>query len=313
MKNKLWMLFAILLVLAFIMTGCRKNVLQEAVEISEPVSQYNMRQTMLYFLDENDYILPVQAELPWEDGIGKAALNMLIDNDEKDVKLSSMGLFPPVPSGVTFDLDIQDHIATVDIQTNGSELPKGIKQKKMLACICNTLLCFESVNSVRVRIDGVDYDTVTNQESGEYTETVTNIEPIGSDESETVEYANLYFISATGDFLVPVKRMVGVLTPVNIVNQLLTPSIGTTLSSPLPPTVDVLSVTVDGSTVVIDLSKEFEQVAEDATQEKLVLAAFNNSLCSLATVEQVKLLINGKEYNPVVETMAGNSFYNILD
>jgi len=296
-----------------IFAGCGKNDLQEAMEISEQVSQYNMRPTMLYYMDENDYILPVQAEIPWEDGIGKAALNMLVAGSEKDIKLSSLGLFPPVPAGITFDLDIQDHIATVDIQTNGNELPSGVKQKKMIACICNTLLCFESVSSVRVRINGVDYDPTVSQESAEYTETVTNIEPIGSDESELVEYANLYFISATGDFLVPVRRMVGVLTPVNVVNQLLSPNAGTTLSSPLPPTVDVLSVTVDGTTVIIDLSKEFEQITEDAAHEKLVLAAFNNSLCNLDTVEQVKFLIDGKEYNPVVATMAESSFYNILD
>ena len=260
MKNKLWILIVLLLLSCF-MVSCRKAELTEAVDLTNSAleSQYNMRETMLYYLDENDYILPVQTDIPWEDGIGKAALKLLVGGSEMDIKLSSMGLFPPVPEGVTFDLDIQDHIATVDIQTNGNEMPTGMRQKKMIACICNTLLCFESVNSVQILIDGVEYDAAANQESLEYTETVTNIEPIGSDENNTVEYANLYFISATGDFLVPVKRMVGVLTPVNVVNQLMTPSAGTTLSSPLPPTVDVLSITVDGTTVIVDLSKNLNK------------------------------------------------------
>lgn len=288
----------------------------EAVDISQSTlsSQLDMRVTMLYFLDENDYILPVQAEIQWEEGIGKAALSMLIDGREEEIKLNSLGLFPPVPSGVTFDLDITDHIATVDIMTNGNELPKGSKQKKMLSCICNTLLCFESVESVCILIDGEKVNTTTSGDiDDEYLEPVSNIEPAGSEENEALGYAHLYFISSANNYLVPVKRIASDLSPANVVSQLLAPSINTSLCSPIPPTVDVLSVTVVGTTVEVNLSKEFEQVIDDPVQKRLALTALNKSLTCLDDIEQVQVLIEGKEYNPVIETIASNSFYNILE
>lgn len=304
-----------MLVLSLIFAGCAKKGLVDATEITNSASEINdlsLRATMLYYLDDNDYIIPVESRIPWVEGIGKSALSFLVAGGDDEIKLNALGLYPPVPEGVTFDLDIDDGVATVNIMLNGHKIDKK-KMKLMIKCISNTLICFESVDKVVIQIDGKQVSATTGIDS-EYVKTMANVEPQGSEENMIPEqYANLYFISSSGEFLVPVKRLIGEISPEIIIEELLLPNTDTTLSSSLPPTVEVLSVVVDGYVATVDLSSEFEQLADDPKQERLAMTAIRKTLTEIDGIDAVLISVEGEVYESVVTTMAEGSFYNILD
>ncbi len=65
--------------------------------------------------------------------------------------------------------------------------------------------------------------------------------------------------------------------------------------------------------VTVNFSKEFNQLADDPEQQMLTLTALNNSLCAIEGIANVQILVEGKEYEGAVATMAQDRFYNILD
>lgn len=77
-------LFILILALltALMMVCCKK-----AEEITEPEADTDSgyRRTTLYYATEDGFIVPVMKSIPWEEGIGRAALSYLvsgIDNDK---------------------------------------------------------------------------------------------------------------------------------------------------------------------------------------------------------------------------------------
>lgn len=113
--------------------------------------------------------------------------------------------------------------------------------------------------------------------------------------------------------MVPVERLIGEISPEIIIEELLLPNTDTTLSSSLPPTVEVLSVVLDGYVVTVDLSSEFEQLADDPKQERLTMTAIRNTLTDIDGIDAVLISVEGEVYESVITTMAKGSFYNILD
>jgi hypothetical protein len=77
---------------------------------------------VLYYQDESGYVVPVMRQIPFTAGIAKAALAKLVASDEDQQALAARGVSAPLPEGSTFDLDIADGIATVDVQLNGAKL-----------------------------------------------------------------------------------------------------------------------------------------------------------------------------------------------
>src|SRR5690554_462875 len=50
--------------------------------ILDIVEDDGMRKTVLYFQDENGYIVPVMRRIPWEEGIAKVTIRNMIDTSE---------------------------------------------------------------------------------------------------------------------------------------------------------------------------------------------------------------------------------------
>ena len=65
--------------MALIMCGCAKDVATDAGMYDEPASEAGMRRTVLYYKDDDGFIVPVMKLIPWEEGIGRAAIGNLVD------------------------------------------------------------------------------------------------------------------------------------------------------------------------------------------------------------------------------------------
>ena len=113
---------ALCLLLALLLSACSTNVFHADEELEQPVdSEAGFRRTVLYFQTDDGLMVPVMKLLPWEEGIGRAALNQLVDTEENQISATAMGLKNVVPQGVSFVLSISDDaLATLNI----IDLPK---------------------------------------------------------------------------------------------------------------------------------------------------------------------------------------------
>jgi len=320
MRRSIAVILGIILVIG-LLAGCSKKapgdigneVQQDVTAISDNT---DLRPTLLYYADHNGYSVPVLRNIPWEEGIGKAALLKLKAGGEDDLKLAALGLVPPVPQDVSFDLDIEGGLATVDILLNGAELEGEYQEEIMLACIVNTLMEFPTVDRVQVYIDGLKVDAM---EGGArvlevYSKLVDNTEPEGIEESNPERFARLFFISASGAFLVPVRRLLGdELSAAGLVEELRTPSSSTDLVSVIPPNVDVLNVDVRDGIATVNMSSELTELGTMPERERMLVTALTNTLLGLDSVDEVAIMVEGREYEPSVQASTSQSFYNILD
>ena len=88
----------------------------EGMEQPETASDAGYRRTVLYFVSDEGFVVPVMKMIPWEEGIGKAALNCLVGTEANRASAAQMGLQTVIPDGAAFTLRINNEgEATVDI------------------------------------------------------------------------------------------------------------------------------------------------------------------------------------------------------
>ncbi|MBQ8618962.1 MAG: GerMN domain-containing protein, partial [Clostridia bacterium] len=78
-------------------------------------SAEDYQQTVVYYEDGDGYLVPVQRDVIRQDGIAKATLELMVQSAKNDMDAARLGLVPVVPEGTTFDLDIADGHARVDL------------------------------------------------------------------------------------------------------------------------------------------------------------------------------------------------------
>ncbi len=316
MRRSMIIIVTVILALSMLFTGCGKKAGEETVNVPVILEDETMRDTILYYSDDNGYSVPVMRKIPWEEGIGKAALKNLVAGTDEDIKLNTMGIKPPVPKDVTFDLDIKDGVAKVDIQLNGAQLKSKRAERAMLACVVNTLMEFPTVEEVKVTIDGKEIEVMSNgmEIAPVYLELFSNVEPIGAPSDEPERFARLYFISASNELLVPTARLIGEeVTAAQVMEALQAPESDVTLQSPIPPLVEVLGVEVMEGKAIVNLSAEFLSISDIPNSERLSVEAITKSLTALDGVESVEIRVEGKLYEPSLQIMAEDSFYNVYE
>ncbi len=303
---------AVLLVIAFLVPGCSKqteaDVQTSVQQTDEDTAQSaDVRKTVLYFRDASGYLAPVMRKLPVEEGIAKAALKCLVAGTDQDEKLAALGVAAPVPAGATFDLDIAEGKATVDIR-QGEKCKDKVSEQAMVGAVVNTLLGFATVETVAVRIDGQTVSTLPNGATvaESYAEPVLNVEPVGAPDTLDGKL-ELCFANSTGKLLVPVYRVAG--DDVNLANaiaEMAAPAEGTGLTSILPPGCEVLSAKLgDDGVATLEFSSEFSSVSDSPALEAMTLRSLNVVCEQFSGFKTMKILVNGEAFEPTVSTVAG--------
>ena len=112
---------ALVLVLSFSGRGMETEPYEEPLEeiptseTAASATQAQTQTTVVYYEDGDGYLVPVQRDVERQDGIAKATLNLMVQSARNDMDAARLGLIPVVPEGTTFDLDIANGHARVDM------------------------------------------------------------------------------------------------------------------------------------------------------------------------------------------------------
>ncbi len=223
----------VLVALSMIVTGCSagsNNTMTEIdpppisyvdegvsldTEVEETSNEVTLESTTreLYLLDQNGLVTPQTLPLPKSEGVAKQALEYLVQDGPVSQILPN-GFRAVLPAGTeVYGVNIKDNVAIADFSEQFKEYhPED--ELKILQSITWTLTQFDSVETVKIRINGHDLDVMP-----------VNGTPIGEGFSRTnginmestnlVDLSNsksvtLYFLAQNGNnvYYVPVTRRV---------------------------------------------------------------------------------------------------------
>lgn len=260
--------------------GCKGNEEEEPLAYEEN-SEAGFRRTMLYYGADGGFVVPVMKKIPWEEGIGKAALGYLVDNAENRTAALPLGLNALVPAGTTFSLRIADGgEATVDLM-GLTELPGETDEQRMVTAIVNTLTAFDSINTVRITLDGAKADTLPH---GTDISRPLGSQPLNVEEGQiavssgNAHLLTLYFPNASASLNVPVSRYVDSQPTLSTAVSALLQGPAADGLAAFPKGTALRSAYVADGVACVDLSAEFKQAAAtdglcSALQDAITLTA----------------------------------------
>ena len=266
------------------------------------------RQTILYYMSDDGFVVPVMRNIPWEEGIGKAALSYLVNTTDNRASTGEMGLNALIPEGTTYTLRIADDgVATVDL-IGLSACKDATTEKAMVEAIVNTLIEFTKIEHVTITVNGKNVSELPN---GTKLSAAMGPFSLNAEEGEIgvstdgASAITLYFPNTTGSLNVPITRYIeGSASVETVVRELLKGPKSEGLRSCFPEGTELLSVDIKEGAVTVDLSGEFLGVQYT---EGLLEAAYETLFLTIETVErisQLEILVEGEPCELVAETSA---------
>lgn len=277
------------------------------VSVSAPQTQ-DMQQTVVYYEDGDGYLVPVQRDVARQEGIAKATLEMMVSSAKNDMDAARLGLSPVVPEGTTFELDIADGHARVDLGKQVLLASDKAQEENLRTAIVWALTEFDTVKDVGFLVDGQARDTLTHGTniSGSYTRVGLNQEePVQETFAADGGEVQMYFPAQDGRLLVPVSRSVyaGDDVATAVFEFLRGPKADSGLETPIDKSVQLLGVNVENGVVTINFSKDFTKIAEHSDGGVQAMRALMMTCTRYPGIRKVKILVDGQPYQmPVQDT-----------
>ena len=276
-------------------------------------SATELQQTVVYYEDGDGYLVPVQRDVERQDGIAKATLNLMVQSARNDMDAARLGLIPVVPEGTTFDLDIANGHARVDMSRAVLSAADKQQEENLRTAIVWALTEFDTVKDVSFLVDGQQRDTLTHGTniSGSYTRVGLNQEEVTQEVFGGASEVQLYVPAQDGRLLVPVSRTVYSSDDVAtaVFEFLRGPKADSGLETPLPEDTQLLGVSVKDGVVTINFSKEFTKIAERSDGGVQAMRALMLTCTRYPGVKRVKILVDGEPYE--MPTQDTPTFANI--
>lgn len=177
MKPKKILVLSIIFVLIISLFGCNAfnsmdNMVSEdddGIEIvrsgedgAEVNANANLRDTVLYYQNETGYIVPVKRQIPWEEGIAKAALRNMIDSIAVREDLSLIGLEPIIPAGteVTGMSISEKGVCKVNFTSEFLNYDDQATEENIVKAVVYTLTEFPTIDEVILMVEGKELTTM---------------------------------------------------------------------------------------------------------------------------------------------------------
>lgn len=316
MTYKKIIIFALVLVVVISLSGCKaidtmKNLVtkdEPDVEIIrsneddvETISDPSLRDTVLYYQNGNGYLVPVKRQIPWEEGIAKAALRNIVDSPIVREDIGIIGLLPIIPAGTGINgmaiseegickVDFTEEVMNYQTETEEANLVKGVVY---------TLTEFPTISKVQIMIGGKTIDELkfgTRIKEPIERKNINMVDNYGDEQSNVIVYYKgtdngeyEYYVPVTVPTMAPQANAVAAL------EELFkgAPELSG-LYTDIPQGVYLQGAEVNDGIAYVDLLLE----AKDTISEQVVFDKLAKNIAltvkEFDDVEDVEILIDGK-------------------
>ncbi|OIJ10324.1 sporulation protein [Anaerobacillus arseniciselenatis] len=187
--------------------------LEEEVEESSEEMTTETVTRELYLIDQNGLVAPQAITLPKEEGVAKQAVEYLV-KDGPVTQLLPNGFQAVLPPGTeVLGVNVAEGVAVVDFSEEFKEYHPD-EELKILQAITWTLTQFDSVDEIKVRINGYDQEMMP-ANGTPIGDGFSRLNGINMETDKVVDLVNsksvtLYFLAQNGQnyYYVPVTRRV---------------------------------------------------------------------------------------------------------
>lgn len=274
--------------------------------------------TIVYYQDNDGYLVPVMCSVPMEDGIAKATLSMMVQSTGNDMQAARLGLRTVLPENTKIDLDIANGLARIDLSREVLQLPDAAAESNMVSAVVGALTEFDTVKEVEFLIGGQKLEKLPNgtNVSGRFTR--GNINPEMAEDvmgAANTHPVTLYFPSEAGAVVVPVTRMVYSAPDLDTAVLELTkgPSSVCSLENVLPAGCGLIDVKVENGVAKLNFTKEFAELALNSDGGRIALKALVLTCTQFDGVNSVEIYVEGEKYDPGKGTLSVPTFANVAD
>lgn len=273
---------------------------QTAIPIEQTMTDAGVEtvSTVVFYEDGEGYLVPVTRQLPKTDGIAKATLGLMVKDSQNDMQAARLGLRTVIPEGTTFDIDISNGRANVNVSKEALSCSSAAQEVLMVDAITNAMSCFSTVDEVTLEFDGQKRSKLTygTDVSGVFSGGNLNLESVETF-SEDAGLVQLYFPSANGRLLVPVTRAVFSNADVStaVLELAKGPRNDSGLERALPENCGVKSVTMKDGTVTLNFSREFKETLENSDGGDQAIRAILFTCSQFPGVKKVEVLVEGEK------------------
>ena len=268
------------------------------VEETMTVSQAETVSTVVFYEDGDGYLVPVTRQVEKTDGIAKATLGLMVKNETNDLQAARLGLQTVIPTGTTFEIDIHDGRANVNVSKEALHCSSAAQEALMVDAITNAMTCFSTVEEVTLEFDGQKRSRLTygTDVSGVFAGGRLNLEAVETFSADA-GLVQLYFPSQTGRLLVPVTRSVFSVADIStaVLELAKGPKDDSGLERALPADCGVKSVSMKDGTVTVNFSKEFKQAMESSDGGQQAIRAILFTCSQFPGVKKVEVLVEGEK------------------
>ena len=312
--ERILILCAAALVVVLALRGNEQTTSQVLVEqTSIPIeqtmagSQTETVSTVVFYEDGDGYLVPVTRKVPKTDGIAKATLNLMVKDSQNDMQAARLGLRTVIPEGTTFDIDIRNGRANINVSKEALNCLNAEQETLMVDAITNAMTCFATVEEVTLEFDGQKRSKLTygTDVSGVFSGGNLNLESVETF-SENAGLVQLYFPSQTGRLLVPVTRTVFSTADAStaVLELAKGPKNDSGLERALPENCGVKSVNMKDGVVTVNFSKEFKQALESSDGGQQAIRAILFTCSQFPGVKKVEVQVEGEKLEKQPESTA---------
>ncbi len=313
--ERILILCAAALVVVLALRGGGRNT-TEIISVEPPINvtetnaavQGDTQPTVVFYQDGEGYLVPVTRQIPKQDGVAKATLALMVKSSQNDMEAARLGLRTVIPEGTTFDINIADQKARVDMSKEALNCQNAEEETLMVQAVTSALCTFSTVDEVTFLFDGQKRSKLTNgtDVSGAFTEDGLNMESVTTMSTANADQIQLYFPSQTGRMLIPVTRTV--FSTADLTTAMLElakgPRDDSGLERPLPKDCGLKGVTMKDGVVTVDFTKEFMEVSQQSDGGKQALRAILFTCAQFPGVKKVEVKVEGEKFVPSQEDTA---------
>lgn len=274
--------------------------------------------TIVYYQDNDGYLVPVMCTVPMEDGIAKATLGMMVKSAGNDMQAARLGLRTVLPENTRIELDIANGLARIDLSQEVLQLADAAAEQSMVNAIVGALTEFDTVQEVEFLIGGQRLEKLPHgtSVSGRFKRGDINLE--AADETMSVsdgKRVTLYFPSEVGTVVVPVTRLVYSKPDINTAVMELAkgPAATDSLENVLPAGCGLIDVTVENGIAKLNFTKEFADLALNSDGGRMAMKALVLTCTQFDGVNSVEIYVEGEKFDPGEGTLNVPTFANVAD
>ena len=225
---------------------------------------------------------------------GKKVNKTLYYLTDEGYLLSKNGLKAVIPQGTEIQISIQNGEARVNL-VNLPVMPDYDSEQQLFAAIVNTLTEFDSIETVSIFLNGCNDITANGslppQKHGKYALNVENAEIATSGSAKPL---TLYFPNESGSLMIPITRYAEGSTDLySCIQQLAAGTELRGLRSCFPENTLVLGAVIENGILTVNLSSDFETVANDAGLLNLATQSVLLTALPYGSINEVHFAVNG--------------------